>query len=582
MLIAISACAKVGDYVETGNADGDEPAGDGRISFVLPQADDVVTYTGASAAEGGSTSDVVTIYSFSPSLRFEQSYTIPYSGGTNVTGGRQYSITMRGRGKHNFVLLRAPANYPFPQLSTGSSLGNLTAALTPAANGKLLPPFVMSNAQVDGKPYITVEDIGNQPAPVQVSMKSRVARLDIDNSDCTILGVDISNAAPTGRMIENDYALTPPSSGGLTYSLATGDLTNSGRSFYLYPTVLKAGATGTVIKTRARLKGSGVTKTFTIMSGADIPIEAGNLYSLSTDTVLLVTKEVVVSTTNFAYTGAVQTFTAPQDGTYTLEAWGAQGNAGAGHDFGTAGGAGGLGGHSLSRRAMKKGETLYIYVGQRGSEGTWNGGGSGSGTDGRGGGATDFRTAGGAWDSAGSLNSRILVAGGGGGGGSAGYSYNGNDKGGIGGAGGKGGGGISSTDGNGNTGNNGARSGNQGGYGGGGGSNQGGSPTGGAAGANGRTAAVYATAGGTAIGGDGSWGGHYSAGGYGGGGYGGGGGGGVGAEAGGSGSHAYSGTGGGGGGGGGGSYGASAGTPGVNTGNGKARVTYSIHIQVRP
>ncbi|MDR1258034.1 MAG: hypothetical protein LBK65_01955 [Tannerellaceae bacterium] len=232
MLIATSACAKVGDYVETGNADGDEPAGDGRISFVLPQADNVVTYTAASAAEGGSTSDVVVIYSFSPSLRFEQSYTIPYSGGTNVAGGgRQYSITMQGRGKHNFVLLQAPAGYSFPQLSGGSSLGDLTSALTKAVNGKLSPPFVMSNAQVDGKPYITVESIEDQSAPIQVSMKSRVARLDIDDSDCTIVGVDISNAAPAGRMFDSAYARTAPSEDGLTYSLATGDLANSGRSF---------------------------------------------------------------------------------------------------------------------------------------------------------------------------------------------------------------------------------------------------------------------------------------------------------------------------------------------------------------
>jgi hypothetical protein len=147
MLIATAACAKVGDYAETGNADGDEQAGDGRISFVLPQA-------------------------------------------------------------------------------------------------------------ANGKPYITVEDIENQAAPVKVSMKSRVARLDIDDSDCTILGVDISNATPAGRMIENDYALTPPSSGRLTYSLASGDLTNSGRSFYLYPTVPGAGAMDTVITTLARLKAA--------------------------------------------------------------------------------------------------------------------------------------------------------------------------------------------------------------------------------------------------------------------------------------------------------------------------------------
>jgi hypothetical protein len=561
MLIAISACAKVGDYAETGNADGDEPAGDGKISFVLPQADNVVTYTAASAAEGGLESDVVVIYAFSPSLRFEQRYAIPYIGGTPVAGGgQQYSITMQGRGKHNFVFLQTPANYPVPELSAGSTLGDLTAALTKAATGKLLPPFVMSNAQVGGKPYITVEDIGNQSAPIQVSMKSRVARIDIDDSDCTILGVDISNAAPTGRMIENDYAPAAPSSGGLTYSLLPTELANSGRSFYLYPTVLGAGATGTTVKIRAKLKSSGVNKAFTVMTGADLPIEAGRLYSLSTDTVAFI---YAAGTVNFTYTGGVQTFTAPQDGTYTLEAWGASGGNG-GTTGSVSGGSGGSGGYTKGTRKMKKGERLYIYVGQQGlsSGGAWNGGG-GSGLDiigakmpyagyTSGGGATDFRTVNGAWDNAASLASRILVAGGGGGGGNTG----GGSKGGAGGAGGggtsPGGDGASSSGGGGR-----------------GGSNQGGSPTGGGGG-GGQSDGRYGGGGDVAKGGDGGYGSYFNGGSGcgGGGGYGGGGGGGGGGT-----------DGGGGGGGGGGSYGGSSGASGVNWGLGAACVTYNIRVR---
>jgi hypothetical protein len=421
-LIATAGCAKLGDYVAgTGGAEGGKPAGEGRISFVLPQADNVVTYTAASAEEGGSTSDDVVIYAFSPSFGFEKSYRLSYSEGTDAAGGgRQYSITAQGSGKRNFVFLRVPAGYTVPQLSAGSTLGSLTSLWTQAATGKLSPPFVMSNALTDGKPYITVEDIGKQSAPVQVNMKSRVARIDIDDSDCTILGVDITNAAPTGRMFENDYAPAAPSSGGLTYSLASGDLANSGRSFYLYPTVLGAGATGTAVNIRARLKSSGVTKTFTALTGANLPIEAGKLYGLSTDTVAFVT---VAGTFDFAYKGEVQTFTAPYDGVYTLEAWGAQGNSGTTNSTTSYGGDGGLGGYSLSTRTMKQGETLYIYAGYGGGRGvtiydydegvySYYGGG---------GGGTDFRTVGGAWDNAQSLASRILVAGGGGGGGGGSY-----------------------------------------------------------------------------------------------------------------------------------------------------------------
>jgi hypothetical protein len=135
---------------------------------------------------------------------------------------------------------------------------------------------------------------------------------------------------------------------------------------------------------------------------------------------------------DFTYTGAVQTFTAQQDGVYQLEAWGASGGTGY-----SVSGAGGAGGYSRGKIPLKEGQVIYVYVGCKtdfnstiGVTHTFNGGGRNtvySGTDnadtqsGIGGGATDFRlfkTEDGAWDNAMSLNSRILVAGGGGGGGS--------------------------------------------------------------------------------------------------------------------------------------------------------------------
>ncbi|MDR1258035.1 MAG: hypothetical protein LBK65_01960 [Tannerellaceae bacterium] len=343
--------------------------------------------------------------------------------------------------------------------------------------------------------------------------------------------------------------------------------------------MLGAGATGTVINIRAKLKGSGVNKTFTVMTGANLPIEAGRLYGLSTDTVVIatVTKEVEV-VVNFASTGAVQTFTAPVDGVYTLEAWGGAGRVG--HRFATnsTAGAGGLGGYSLSTRTMTAGERLYIYVGQEGfsvDRAAWNGGGTyttQSWGAGGGGGATDFRTVGGSWDDAGSLASRILVAGGGGGGGSTNPVWVTEATGG--GDGGAGGGGTSA----GGAGRDGTGK-DYIGKGGGGGSNQGGSPKGGAAGSgtyySGNTNGL---SGGVGKGADtpvSTYSSNVGDGGAGGGGYGGGGSGGAGFGA-------SSRGGGGGGGGGGGSYGASAGAPGVNSGAGKARVTYRTSIQVRP
>jgi hypothetical protein len=132
----------------------------------------------------------------------------------------------------------------------------------------------------------------------------------------------------------------------------------------------------------------------------------------------------------YSYTGKAQTFIAPEDGYYQLEAWGAGGEVHYGSILG-------LGGYVKGVVALKSGQKLYAYVGQQGNRNSdsplsnWNGGGSktASGNAGYGGGATDFRLlladAGDptVWNTAASLNSRIMVAGAGGSGGD-----NGTDK----------------------------------------------------------------------------------------------------------------------------------------------------------
>ena len=140
---------------------------------------------------------------------------------------------------------------------------------------------------------------------------------------------------------------------------------------------------------------------------------------------------------NYDYTGGEQIFTVPKTGTYKIETWGAQG--GTGSDSGN----GGYGGYASGVIQLSKNETLYIYVGEAGIEGTnginststvgqggrstFNGGGSGGLAGGgtypyenyyggnSGGGATDIRLISGEWNASASLNSRIMVAGGGGG-----------------------------------------------------------------------------------------------------------------------------------------------------------------------
>ncbi|MFD0589097.1 glycine-rich protein [Paenibacillus sp. GCM10027627] len=89
---------------------------------------------------------------------------------------------------------------------------------------------------------------------------------------------------------------------------------------------------------------------------------------------------------NFAYTGSMQTFTAPKTGTYTIQAWGAQGGSANGDN-------GGKGGFSTGTINLTAGEVLEVYVGGTTTTGTggWNGGGSAGSQAKGGGGASDVR-----------------------------------------------------------------------------------------------------------------------------------------------------------------------------------------------
>jgi len=117
----------------------------------------------------------------------------------------------------------------------------------------------------------------------------------------------------------------------------------------------------------------------------------------------------------YLYTGGPQEFTAPADGTYQIELWGASGGNKGPY-------LGGKGAYTSGYISLKKNQKLYVYVGGSGEkEDTpgYNGGGSiASGSEpygSIGGGATDVRLVDGTWDNFNSLKSRIMVAAGGGG-----------------------------------------------------------------------------------------------------------------------------------------------------------------------
>lgn len=125
------------------------------------------------------------------------------------------------------------------------------------------------------------------------------------------------------------------------------------------------------------------------------------------------------SQTTFSYTGSVQSYIVPPGVTsIQIEAWGGQGGSVSGYTTQT----GALGGYVTADVIVTPGETLEIYVGGQGGDGTvgvaaggWNGGGSSGNTTNAnwsgagGGGASDVRQGGS------TLTDRIVVAGGGGG-----------------------------------------------------------------------------------------------------------------------------------------------------------------------
>ena len=151
------------------------------------------------------------------------------------------------------------------------------------------------------------------------------------------------------------------------------------------------------------------------------------------DTIQLNKKE------TFRYTGSYQEYEVENTGYYKIECYGASGGSDNWANsllanYGT-------GGYASGTIKLNKGEKLYIYVGQKGENGTiqrnkktsttFNGGGAGIGSadgddgGGAGGGATDIRLVAGEWDNFESLKSRIMVAGGGSGGATVSGTFNG-------------------------------------------------------------------------------------------------------------------------------------------------------------
>ncbi|MDR1257876.1 MAG: FimB/Mfa2 family fimbrial subunit, partial [Tannerellaceae bacterium] len=244
-------------------------------AFILPDAGRAVTYAPGIDAENGADNDLLGIYMFDADDKFISRTTRTYSDGTPESGGRKFTVSVTGSGERRFVFVKVPASHSLPSITAGDLIGVLASAVTtPYTTGSpLTAPFVMSNALASDQLYVKVTDIESQTNDITVSLKRRVARFDVIADGIIITNVSISNAAPTGRVLDHADNVAAPNS-GLTYQITGGNLANTGKSFYLYPTTLGAGSTGTVITVTAE------SKTYSITLPSDQPIDANKLYRI--------------------------------------------------------------------------------------------------------------------------------------------------------------------------------------------------------------------------------------------------------------------------------------------------------------
>ena len=224
------------------------------------------------------------------------------------------------------------------------------------------------------------------------------------------------------NVTNNKGALTTPSPVYYLFSKSTS------ASSITYPTTAMTG----VITQR-----QGDTPTSGVLWYGYVKDEAGNVGEPCKDSSTLYIDTTPFEVQSLSYTGGVQEFTVPYTGKYKLEVWGASGGQGCQNGSCNSNYAGGLGGYSYGEKQLTAGTKLYIVVGGAGATvgtsscdggaGGYNGGGTG-GNDSNcdkpsiepgagGGGATHIATVTGLLKNLSSNKSAVLIVAGGGGGG---------------------------------------------------------------------------------------------------------------------------------------------------------------------
>ncbi|BCS85840.1 fimbrillin family protein [Prevotella herbatica] len=235
--------------------------------------------------------------------------------------------------------------YAYYPTSIFNLIPHSSAGSTPAFSYTI--PDNVTN-QIDIMTATSTNVPGNTVVPTSLTFKHIFAAIQFSVGSGgigsgTISSISIGNVANSGTYTFGSGWSNVTGSKTFTISQSKTITGTSGEDIYsgTYTLMMIPQAINNVTITITYSNGSTLTKAISGTWGAGIVYK----YNLS------------YLPRNFAYTGAVQTYTAPVTGTYKLEVWGAEGSV--------------KGGYSSGTKSLNAGQTIYIYVGGKNSDGSY-------------------------------------------------------------------------------------------------------------------------------------------------------------------------------------------------------------------
>lgn len=306
LALGVVSCSKDG-MIDEGNSLNSNAK---TITFTIPASGGVVTYADpdpagtvtANAAEKALDMSTLSVYMFDAATSklqavFSGSQIKQGTSGSSTTAviSLNESWASYSADKHFYLVANTAAGSELAGVVADAALGatatlltDFLALATDAQSAHLMPvsgtasSYLMMTEKVEN---VSLEST----TQVEVYFRRNVARFDIEN-DVNAYGVEIEaikvyKANLQGFVFGYEHRpalMTSPATGDLDavdVAAPVNDMQEEASLFYLYPTVVKADGTGTVINLIGNV--GGVSKVFSIQSTTDITIEANRRYKIS-------------------------------------------------------------------------------------------------------------------------------------------------------------------------------------------------------------------------------------------------------------------------------------------------------------